>query len=223
MADEEVRLLAASGVSHIGFGTESASPEVLRAMNKRHQNVPDIYEAARKCSRVGIRVTLNLILGYPGEEERHRKETLNVMGEIASLYENVGFSPNVFVPYPGIPIWPELRAMGMTEPASLEEWARIELGANTLPWLRGRVFARLQRNISYFLLDDRVKKVRAQSRSRFVRSLLGAIRRPLAWRLKRSLFDLPLELWLSMAHRWLVVRRSLLTGKGLSHVLRKYS
>jgi hypothetical protein len=37
------------------------------------------------------------------------------------------------------------------------------------------------------------------------------------------LFDLPLELWLSMAHRWLVVRRSLLTGKGLSHVLRKYS
>ena len=30
MTDEEVRLLAQSGVSHIGFGTESASPEVLR-------------------------------------------------------------------------------------------------------------------------------------------------------------------------------------------------
>jgi anaerobic magnesium-protoporphyrin IX monomethyl ester cyclase len=223
MTDDAVRLLAASGVSHIGFGTESASPEVLRAMNKRHQHVPDIYEAARKCSRAGIRVTLNLILGYPGEEERHRKETLNVMGDIASLYENVGFSPNLFVAYPGIPIWPELRDRGMTEPASLEEWARIELGANTLPWLRGRTFARLQRNLSYFLLDDRVKKVRARSRSRVVRSVLGALRTPLAWRLKRSWFDLPLELWLSMAHRWLVVRRSLLTGKGLSHVLRKYS
>jgi anaerobic magnesium-protoporphyrin IX monomethyl ester cyclase len=223
MTDEQVELLAASGVSHIGFGTESASPEVLHAMNKRHQHVPDIYEAARKCSRAGIRVTLNLILGYPGEEERHRKETLRVMGEIASLYDNVGFSPNVFVPYPGIPIWPQLREMGMPEPASLGDWAQIELGANMLPWLRGRVFARLQRNISYFLLDDRIKKARARSRSRLTRSVLGAICKPLAWRLKHSVFDMPLELWLSMARRWLIVRRSLLTGSGLSHVLRKYS
>ena len=37
MSDEEVELLGASGVSHIGFGTESASPEVLAWMNKRHQ------------------------------------------------------------------------------------------------------------------------------------------------------------------------------------------
>jgi radical SAM superfamily enzyme YgiQ (UPF0313 family) len=223
MKDAEVELLAASGVSHIGFGTESASPEVLHAMNKRHQHVPDIYEASRKCSRAGIRVTLNLILGYPGEEERHRKETLQVMGEIASLYNDVGFSPNVFVPYPGIPIWPQLREMGMPEPASLEQWAQIELGANALPWLSGRIFARLQRNISYFLLDDRIKKACARSRSRLKRSVLAAIRKPLAWRLKHSVFDMPLELWFSMARRWLVVRRSLLTGTGLSHVLRKYS
>lgn len=146
-----------------------------------------------------------------------------MMGEIASLYENVGFSPNVFVPYPGIPIWPELREMGVPEPASLQDWAPIELGGNTLPWLRGRVFARLRRHISYFLLDDRLKKARARSRSWLVQRALGVIRRPLAWRLRHSWFDLPLELWLSMAQRWLVVRRSLLTGKGLSHVLRKYS
>ena len=34
MTDEDVELLGASGVSHIGFGTESASPEVLHWMNK---------------------------------------------------------------------------------------------------------------------------------------------------------------------------------------------
>ena len=48
MSDEEVMLLAASGVNHIGFGTESASPEVLRRMNKAHQQIPDMFEAARK-------------------------------------------------------------------------------------------------------------------------------------------------------------------------------
>jgi radical SAM superfamily enzyme YgiQ (UPF0313 family) len=221
MTDDEVRLLAASGVSHIGFGTESASPEVLHAMNKRHQHIPDIDEAARKCSQAGIRVTLNLILGYPGEQERHRKETLRVMGEIASRYENVTFSPNVFVPYPGIPIWPELRERGLAEPASLEEWARIDLGTNTLPWLQGRVFTSLQRSISYFLLDNQLKKARHKSHSPLLRRVLSIVRQPLCWRLRHSFFDLPLELWLSMAQRWLVVRRSLLTGQGLSRVFTK--
>ena len=31
MSDEDVELLGRSGVKHIGFGTESASPEVLRS------------------------------------------------------------------------------------------------------------------------------------------------------------------------------------------------
>ena len=35
-------------MSHIGFGTESASPEVLARMNKRHQSIPDIAEAVAK-------------------------------------------------------------------------------------------------------------------------------------------------------------------------------
>jgi radical SAM superfamily enzyme YgiQ (UPF0313 family) len=135
ISDEDVCTLARSGVSHIGFGTESASPEVLRSMNKRHQSVPDMFEAARKCANAGIRVTYNLIFGYPGEEEWHRKQTLRVMGEIAERYHNVTFSPNVFTPYPGIPIWPELRALGLHEPTSLPEWASVGLGQVNLPWM----------------------------------------------------------------------------------------
>ena len=113
MPDEDVQTLAESGVNHIGFGTESASPEVLRHMNKAHQHIPDMFEAARKCKRAGIRVTYNLIFGYPGEEDRHRRETLQVMGQIAERFDNVSFSPNVFTPYPGIPIWPQLRSHGV--------------------------------------------------------------------------------------------------------------
>ena len=219
MSDEEVGLLAASGVSHIGFGTESASPEVLRWMNKRHQHIEDIYEAARKCARAGIRVTLNLIFAYPDEEESHRRQTLKTMGEIASLYDNVTFSPNVFTPYPGIPIWPELRARGLREPQSLEAWADIDLGSNNLPWLRGRAFEDLKRSISYFLLDNQLNKVRRGSQSGAVRQLVTMLRRPLHWRLRHCFFDLPFELWLSMAQRWITVRRSLLTGQPLSHEL----
>ena len=215
MTDEEVELLGASGVSHIGFGTESAAPEVLQFMNKDHQHVPDMYEAARKCALAGIRVTMNLIFGFPGEEERHRRETLRVMGEIGSRYENVSFSPNIFTPYPGIPVWPQLREMGLREPDSLEAWAGFALGSNNLPWLRGKAYNTLQRSISYFLLDDHMNRIGRRSRSRVVRRLSSLLRKPLLWRLRRSCFAWPLELWLAMVKRWLVVRRSLLTGQAL--------
>src|SRR5713226_5364488 len=79
MTDEEVCLLGESGVSHIGFGTESGSEQVLMLMNKRHQRVPDMFEAARKCRQAGIRAGFNIILGFPGETEEDRRETLRVM------------------------------------------------------------------------------------------------------------------------------------------------
>ncbi len=189
MSDEDVELLGESGVSHIGFGTESASPEVLQWMNKKHQHIPDIAEAARKCARAGIRVTLNLIFGYPGEEERHRRETLRVMGEIAARFDNVTFSPNVFVPYPGIPIWKELKERGLREPESLLAWAGIDLGSNTLPWLRGPAYETLTRGISYFLLDNQLNKARRKSKSAAFQSLVSLLREPLHWRLTASLLQ----------------------------------
>ncbi len=221
MPDEDVQTLAESGVNHIGFGTESASPEVLRHMNKAHQHIPDMFEAARKCKRAGIRVTYNLIFGYPGEEDRHRRETLQVMGQIAERFDNVSFSPNVFTPYPGIPIWPQLRAMGLREPQSLSEWTSIDLGTNNLPWLQDKSYARLQRGIAYFLLDNQINKTRRGSRSSVMQSILQAARKPLHWRIRNYSFGWPWELWLSMAKQWLVVRRSLLTGQSLSHNLAK--
>jgi radical SAM superfamily enzyme YgiQ (UPF0313 family) len=223
LSDADVELLAASGVSHIGFGTESASNEVLQAMNKQHQHIPDIYKAADKCARAGIRVTLNLIFGYPGENETHRRETLRVMSDIAGRFDNVSFSPNVFTPYPGIPIWPELRAQGLEEPDALAGWADIDLGANNLPWLRGRAFERLQRGISYFLLDNQLNKARRRSQSPVFQTLVTLLRRPLHWRLRHYSFSWPVELWLTVAKQWLIVRRSLLTGQPLSRELHSTS
>jgi radical SAM superfamily enzyme YgiQ (UPF0313 family) len=219
MSDEEVELLAASGVSHIGFGTESASPEILKAMNKGHQHIDDMFEAARKCARAGIRATFNLIFAYPGEMETHRRETLRVMGQIADRFDSVTFSPNLFTPYPGIPIWPELREMGLPEPDCLEGWAEFGLGQARLPWLDEEASRSLQRGMSYFLLDNRINKTGRRSRSAALRMALRFVRKPLHWRLRHHFFQWPVELWISMAHQWLTIRRSLLTGQALSRSL----
>lgn len=214
MSEDDVRLLAESGVHHIGFGTESASQEVLALMNKRFQHVDQMVETARKTYLAGIHVVFNIILGYPGETEEHRQQTFRIMSDIAKEYSNVSFSPNIFTPYPGIPIWPQLREMGVYEPQSLEEWEILALGTNVLPWLRGEELRRLRRSLDYFLLNNQIRQLTKQIpwARRSIRRLLGA---PVRWRIGKSRYSFPWELWLSGAVEKVVSRRSLLTGQAL--------
>jgi radical SAM superfamily enzyme YgiQ (UPF0313 family) len=220
MSDDDIALLLESGLCHMGFGTESASQEVLALMNKKHQRVEDMYETARKTERVGLRVTFNVILGYPGETEADRLQTFRIMSDVAQSYSNVSFSPNIFTPYPGIPIWPQLRQMGVREPESLEEWNELSLGKNVLPWLRDEELRRLGRMLEFFLLNNQIRKVTVGIPwlRRSIRQILGV---PLRWRLRNRRFGFPWELWLARNTERLITRRSLLTGQALSHNMRE--
>jgi anaerobic magnesium-protoporphyrin IX monomethyl ester cyclase len=214
MSDAEVELLGASGVTHMGFGTESTSSSVLKLMNKRHQRVDEMYETARKAAIGGIHVTFNLIFGYPGEMEADRVETLRTMSDIARQFWNVSFSPNVFTPYPGIPIWPELREMGVREPQSLQEWAELPLGRNTLPWLGGKELERLERMLDFFLLNNQLRKV-TKDHPRLRTGIRRALGAPLRWRLRSNQYSFPWELWVGRKLEKIVTRRSLVTGQAL--------
>jgi len=220
MSEDDVRALGESGVTHMGFGTESASQEVLALMNKKQQRVEQMFETARKSELAGIHVTFNLIFGYPGETEADRQQTFKIMSDIARQYWNVSFSPNIFTPYPGIPIWPQLREMGLHEPQSLEEWANMPLGRNVLPWLQGEELRRFRRCLEYFLLNNQIRKVTRTNRwlRRGFRRALGA---PIRWRLGTAHYEFPWELWVSRAVEKVVTRRSLLTGQKLSESMQE--
>ena len=214
MSEDEVRLLGQSGVSHMGFGTESTSENVLKLMNKRHQRVNEMFETARKTELAGIRVTFNLIFGYPGETEADRILTFRTMSEIARRFRNVSFSPNIFTPYPGIPIWPQLRILGVREPQSLVEWMNMPLGANLLPWLQGKELTRFQRMLDYFLLSGEIRQSKGvyPLLRRGVRRIVQA---PIRWRLRSSRYFFPWELWLTRSTERVASRRSLVTGQEL--------
>jgi anaerobic magnesium-protoporphyrin IX monomethyl ester cyclase len=214
MSEDEVRLLGESGVSHMGFGTESTSEDLLKLMNKRHQRVNEMFETARKADLAGIRVTFNLIFGYPGETEADRTITFRTMSDIGRQFRNVSFSPNIFTPYPGIPIWPQLRTLGVREPKSLREWMDMPLGANLLPWLRGKELARLQRMLDYFLLNNQIYRT-GKNYPLLRRGVRRLVQAPVRWRLKSSRYFIPWELWLSRSTERLVLRRSLVTGQEL--------
>jgi anaerobic magnesium-protoporphyrin IX monomethyl ester cyclase len=215
MSDDDVRLLGESGVTHMGFGTESASTDVLKLMNKHHQRVEQMVETARKAELAGIHVTFNIILGYPGETEADRQQTFSIMSDIAREYWNVSFSPNVFTPYPGIPIWPQLKELGVREPQNLEEWENLALGHNVLPWLQGEELYRLRRSLEYFLLNNQIRKA-TRKHAWLRRGFRRALGVPIRWRIGSNRYSFPWELWVSRAVEKVVTRRSLLTGKKLS-------
>jgi anaerobic magnesium-protoporphyrin IX monomethyl ester cyclase len=215
MSDDDVKLLGDSGVTHMGFGTESTSSSVLKLMNKRHQRVDEMYETARKAAIGGIHVTYNLIFGYPGETEADRVETLRTMSDIARQFWNVSFSPNIFTPYPGIPIWGQLREMGVHEPQSMEEWAELPLGSNTLPWLQGKELEKLGRMLDFFLLNNQLRKA-TKDHPRLRTGLRRALGVPLRWRLRSNQYSFPWELWVGRKLEKIVTRRSLVTGQPLS-------
>lgn len=215
MSDDDVRLLGESGVSHMGFGTESASPDVLRLMNKHHQKTEQMVETARKAELAGIHVTYNLILGYPGETEADRQQTFQFMSEVARQYWNISFSPNIFTPYPGIPIWPQLTQLGLQEPQSLEEWGSLPLGRNVLPWLQGEELHRLRRSLEYFLLNNQIRKA-TKEKAWLRRSFRRALGAPVRWRIGNNRYSFPWELWVSRTVERVTTRRSLLTGQQLS-------
>ncbi len=220
LSDDDVCLLGCSGVKHIGFGVESGSEGVLLKMNKHHQRVEDMFETARKCRQAGIRPTFNLIFGFPGEDDSDRRETLRIMGDLAARFDNVTFSPNIFTPYPGIPIWDELRTLGMKEPQRLEEWTTFSLGTNLLPWMRGADYRNTRRSMFFFMLNNELTKaMRRSTLSRPARLIFRGLQKPLHWRMKHHFFKLPLELWLMRARGRLTIRRSLLTGQALGHDL----
>ncbi len=104
LAVEELKLLRRAGLSQICHGAESASPTVLKLMNKEFQKIETIYAAAERCIQAGIRPSFNIIFGFPGEGERERRETIRFIMDVCRRYPGAEFWTNIFTPYPGAPI-----------------------------------------------------------------------------------------------------------------------
>jgi len=80
MRDEFFHKLRKSGLTVAIMGVESGSDTTLKHMRKLHTR----EEAAaflRKCHNAGMRVEINMIVGFPTETEEHFQETLSFLRE----------------------------------------------------------------------------------------------------------------------------------------------
>jgi radical SAM superfamily enzyme YgiQ (UPF0313 family) len=192
---EELKLLRRAGLSQICHGAESASPKVLKLMNKDFQKIDTIYGAAEKCVQAGIRPSFNVIFGFPGEGETERQETIRFIMDVCRRYPGAEFWTNIFTPYPGAPIMQRAAELGIETPDSFEGWADFFPRYTILPWLKGRSHQRVQAMRDYLRVAfDRVP-IASDRRHRITRLVHRAISLPARWRLDHNVYGLPLEIW----------------------------
>jgi radical SAM superfamily enzyme YgiQ (UPF0313 family) len=199
LTDEDLAVLARSGLRRIFFGLESGSERVMRSVNKR-LDLETVPRTAARCRAVGIRPSFNLIFGLPEEGEDDLRETLALVDRVGRVNPDADFFTNIFSPYPGSPIWATAVQQGVREPRTLEEWADFHPKVQVLPWLSGARHVRVQRIRDYIRLGYSARQMvvaRPRGWRRWARAALRAAAR---LRLRLMWIRVPVEVWAVRAY-----------------------
>ena len=93
---ENCDLLRASGCDYLRFGLESGSKRVAKLMNKPFR-LEDATRAFRNCTRSGIKVGVNLIVGFPGETELEFQECLDFIARNKEFIHQINGISTCFI------------------------------------------------------------------------------------------------------------------------------
>jgi anaerobic magnesium-protoporphyrin IX monomethyl ester cyclase len=194
---EELSLLRRSGMHQVCQGIETASPTVMKHMNKDFQVLADIYESTERCLRANVIPSFNIIFGHPGEGPKERRETVSFMMDVCRRFPGAEFWTNIFTPYPGSPIFTQAEKLGIEVPTSLEGWIDYFPRYTTLPWLKGKDHQRVQTMRDYLRIAFDREPIAAKGPGRLAKAVQHLTAYPARWRLDHDFYGLPLELWVN--------------------------
>lgn len=194
---DELKLLRRSGLHQICQGIETASPTVMKLMNKGFQDLNDIYESTERCVRADVIPSFNIIFGFPGEGVKERRETVNFMMDVCRRFPGAEFWTNIFTPYPGSPILRRAAEMGIEVPTSLEGWVDYFPRYTVLPWLKGKEHQRIQTMRDYLRIAFDRAPIAAEGPHPIATAIKHVTRYPARWRLDHDFYDFPFELWVN--------------------------
>ncbi|MEM2528818.1 MAG: TIGR04013 family B12-binding domain/radical SAM domain-containing protein [Ignisphaera sp.] len=86
--------------SRVIVGAQSGSNRILKIIHRKH-SVEDVVVAVEILNRYGFTVDVDLIFGFPFEEEDDLTDTIKFIQEIGKF--NVRFHIHIFIPLPGTP------------------------------------------------------------------------------------------------------------------------
>jgi radical SAM superfamily enzyme YgiQ (UPF0313 family) len=194
---EELTLLRRSGLHQICQGIETASPTVMKLMNKDFQVLEDIYDSTARCIEAGVIPSFNIIFGYPGEGWKERRETVDFMMDICKKFPGAEFWTNIFTPYPGSPVFHQAQQLGIELPKSLEGWVDYFPRYTVLPWLKGKDHQRVQTMRDYLRIAFDRDPIAKNGPGRFAKTVQHLTAFPARIRLNHDFYRFPVELWVN--------------------------
>lgn len=142
-----IDLLRRAGFNEIEFGGESGSDKTLRYI-KKDITRENILHSIEKCRKSEIRSFTSFMIGFPGETDHDRAETLDVYDKIRAIDSNGARINGMFVfsPFPGTELFRHVvNDWGFKEPTDLEAWAKFELyDSANITWIEEKKKRQLQ-------------------------------------------------------------------------------
>ncbi|MHB2027174.1 MAG: B12-binding domain-containing radical SAM protein [Elusimicrobiota bacterium] len=117
-----------AGCALIHFGVETGSPRVMKQIDKRI-TIEQIEMGVGLAKKAGIEAACFFMLGFPGESEAEREETLRFAEKLNPDYASF----HIASPYPGTPLYaagnwsepyPETAAKDRDEAERLKRWEK---------------------------------------------------------------------------------------------------
>lgn len=105
--EDLVRHMAEAGFTHMGFGMETGVQRIADLIRK-DETIDCHMETAALCKKYGMDVSLFMIFGLPTETSADREHSYQIVRDadvVATKYNNL-------IPYPGTPLWNELKQSG---------------------------------------------------------------------------------------------------------------
>jgi len=130
-----IRLLQASGCGELTFGGESASPRLLKLMQK--DITPEMMIASvKKLKDFETIPIVSFMCGFPTETKEELYLTFQFMDKLTKINPKIQYNAiNTYTPYPGTPLYDVIvNDFGFNSPQTLEEWSRIHHSHFHAPW-----------------------------------------------------------------------------------------
>ena len=163
MTDGLIAKMARSGCNNLGAGLESGSERVRASMGKGFFSNELASRVFKSCRKHGILVSVNIMVGLPGEGPEDLEETLAFLeADKESVWEVRLTMPTVQL-QPGTPLWEEPNRFGL-KPADGEMWESLD-GKNVYAE-RVRRFERLcsralEMGVQRLMVNRRLVRTRA--------------------------------------------------------------
>lgn len=137
---ELIHMLARSGLSTMYFGVESGSQRILNLMRKQI-TLAQVRKAFELCRETGVKTLGSFIVGYPGETLTEARETIDFAMELNPDYAQF----TVLTPYPGTPVYSELKAKNLLTTEDWDKYTSLEpvIKYEALGYSRRRVVSTL--------------------------------------------------------------------------------